>query len=80
MMQQPGTLQTADAILRAIGGIDALISEASQTAEPKTIGWFTTTIASKLTRSKKMATSIAGVEASRLAHAAYLERQAVPTA
>lgn len=80
MMLQKGTIQTPEALLEAIGGIDALITEANQTEQHKPIGWFSTRISSKLVRAKKTATSIAGVEASSRAHAAYLERQAVPTA
>lgn len=74
MMLQRGTLQTADDILNAIGGLDALMSEAIQTDEPKPLGWFSIRIGSKLARAKKLATTIAGVDATNRAHAAYIER------
>lgn len=65
-----GTLTTADQVLKAVGGIDVVVADASR-SDGVPPAWFNTRVASLLTRARKQATVIAVREAASLADAAY---------
>lgn len=71
MILPSGTLTTADQVLKAVGGIDAVVAEATRSEGVLPSGWFNTRIASLLTRVKRQATVIAAREAATRADAAY---------
>ena len=72
MFHTPGLLASVDDVFSAIGGKDALVTEALRLRQSLPPSWFSVRIASLLTRARKTAQIITVHDAGHAANAAYV--------